>query len=353
MKTEKHLIEKICTTKNVVKAYKKARKCKRYRPTVLKFETDRELNLIRVIADLRNVTYRAGTYFVFKVFEPKERLIMALPFYDRVIQHAIVNIIEPIFEKRFVFHSYACRKDKGAHAASDTLSRWLYNLQIKQGKKIYAIKADIHHYFQSIDHEVLKQEVRRYISDKAVLKLLDHIIDHNGIYPDGVGIPVGNLTSQLFANVYLNILDHYIKHNLHVHYYIRYMDDFIILGEDPAELKELLQQINAFIEEHLHLHLNPKTTIIAAKNGVDFVGYRHFPAFRILRKGATRRIKKLLRAFETGEVDEELFDRSIESRIGHAKHADTFNLCAELRQEIKQTKIITNGRFDCVICDYS
>lgn len=353
MKTEKHLIEKICTTKNVVKAYKKARKCKRYRPTVLKFETDRELNLIRVIADLRNVTYRAGTYFVFKVFEPKERLIMALPFYDRVIQHAIVNIIEPIFEKRFVFHSYACRKDKGAHAASDTLSRWLYNLQIKQGKKIYAIKADIHHYFQSIDHEVLKQEVRRYISDKAVLKLLDHIIDHNGIYPDGVGIPVGNLTSQLFANVYLNILDHYIKHNLHVHYYIRYMDDFIILGEDPAELKELLQQIDAFIEERLHLHLNPKTTIIAAKNGVDFVGYRHFPAFRILRKGATRRIKKLLRAFETGEVDEELFDRSIESRIGHAKHADTFNLCAELRQEIKQTKIITNGRFDCVICDYS
>ena len=353
MKTEKHLIEKICTTKNVVKAYKKARKCKRYRPTVLKFETDRELNLIRVIADLRNVTYRAGTYFVFKVFEPKERLIMALPFYDRVIQHAIVNIIEPIFEKRFVFHSYACRKDKGAHAASDTLSRWLYNLQIKQEKKIYAIKADIHHYFQSIDHEVLKQEVRRYISDKAVIKLLDHIIDHNGIYPDGVGIPVGNLTSQLFANVYLNILDHYIKHNLHVHYYIRYMDDFIVLGEDPAELKELLQQIDAFIEERLYLHLNPKTTIIAAKNGVDFVGYRHFPAFRILRKGATRRIKKLLRAFETGEVDEELFDRSIESRIGHAKHADTFNLCAELRQEIKQTKIITNGRFDCVICDYS
>ena len=353
MKTEKHLIEKICTTKNVVKAYKKARKCKRYRPTVLKFETDRELNLIRVIADLRNVTYHAGTYFVFKVFEPKERLIMALPFYDRVIQHAIVNIIEPIFEKRFVFHSYACRKDKGAHAASDTLSHWLYNLQIKQGQKIYAIKADIHHYFQSIDHEVLKQEVRRYISDKAVLKLLDHIIDHNGIYPDGVGIPVGNLTSQLFANVYLNILDHYIKHNLHVHYYIRYMDDFIILGEDPAELKELLQQIDAFIEERLYLHLNPKTTIIAAKNGVDFVGYRHFPAFRILRKGATRRIKKLLHAFETGEVDEELFDRSIESRIGHAKHADTFNLCAELRQEIKQTKIITNGRFDCVICNYS
>ena len=351
MKTEKHVLDAICTIKNALKAYQKARKCKRYRPEVLRFEASRETNLARAILDIRNGTYKAGRYYVFKVYEPKERLIMALPFYDRVIQHMIVNIIEPIFEKRFVFHSYACRKDKGAHAASDTLSRWLYNLQIKQGKKIYAINADIHHYFQSIDHEVLKEEVRRYISDKAVLKILDHIIDHNGIYPDGVGIPVGNLTSQLFANVYLNILDHYIKHNLGVRYYLRYMDDFIILGEDPAQLRKELQQINEFVENRLHLHLNPKTTIIAAKNGVDFVGYRHFPSFRILRKGATRRIKKLLHAFKTGEVDEELFDRSMESRIGHARHADTFKLCEELLEEMKQTKLITNGRFDCVICE--
>ena len=183
------------------------------------------------------------------------------------------------------------------------------------------------------------------------MKILDHIIDHNGIYPDGVGIPVGNLTSQLFANVYLNILDHYIKHDLGVRYYIRYMDDFIILGEDPAELRETLEKIETFVNERLHLTLNPKTTILAAKNGVDFVGYRHFPAFTTLRKQATRRIKKLLRAFETGEVEEELFDRSIESRIGHARHADTFKLCEELRAEIDRVKLITNGRFDCVICE--
>lgn len=351
MKTEKHILDAICTTDNAIKAYKKARKCKRYRPEVLRFEADREINLLRAIADIKNGTYHAGRYYVFKVFEPKERLIMALPFYDRVIQHMIVNIIEPIFEKRFIFHSYACRKEKGVHEASKILSRWLYNMQVKQGKKIYAIKADIHHYFQSIDHEILKAEIRRYISDKDVLKILDHIIDHNGIYPDGVGIPVGNLTSQLFANVYLNILDHYIKHDLGVRYYIRYMDDFIILGEDPAELREILEKIETFVNERLHLELNPKTTILAAKNGVDFVGYRHFPAFITLRKQATRRIKKLLKAFETGEVEEELFDRSIESRIGHARHADTFKLCEELRAEIDRAKLITNGRFDCVICE--
>ena len=348
MKTAKNIIDAICTIKNAVAAYRKARKGKRYRPEVLKFEQDREANLSQAIAAIRDGTYTAGRYYCFKVYEPKERLIMALPFFDRVVQHMIVNVIEPLFEKRFIFHSYACRKNKGVHEASETLSNWLYNLQVRQGKKIYAIKADIHHYFQSIDHEILKEEVRRYISDKRALKVIDHIIDHNGIYPDGVGIPVGNLTSQLFANVYLNILDQYIKHDLHVHYYIRYMDDFIILGEDPAELRAILEKIDAFCQDRLRLELNPKTTIIAAKNGVDFVGYRHFPTFKIIRKGATRRLKKLLHAFETGEVDEELFDKSINSRLASIEHADAWNLCADLREEIKALKISTIGRFDCV-----
>lgn len=351
MKVQKHILDAICTIKNAVKAYQKARKCKRYRPEVLRFEQDREMNLKRAVEDIKNGTYTAGRYYVFKVFEPKERLIMALPFYDRVVQHMIVNVIEPIFEKRFIYHSYACRKGKGVHEASKTLSKWLYDLQIVQSKKIYAIKADIHHYFQSIDHEILKQEIRRYIGDKPLLKILDHIIEHNGVYKDGVGIPVGNLTSQLFANVYLNILDHYIKHELKARYYIRYMDDFIILSDDLEELQEMLLKIEEFVKTRLHLELNPKTGIIAAKNGVDFVGYRHFPSFKILRKAATRRIKKMLHAFETGEVDEELFDRSIESRLGYAKHADTWNLCADIREEIKDLKIITNGHFCGVICE--
>ena len=338
MKTEKHLIDKICSFGNALRAYRKARKCKRYRSDVLQFEAKRELNLLRAMDELREGTYKAGQYFVFKVYEPKERLIMALPFYDRVIQHMIVNVIEPIFNKRFISHSYACRKEKGVHEASDTLARWLYNLQIKQGKKIYAIKADVHHYFQSIDHEIFKAEVRRYISDKKVLQLMDYVIDHNGIYPDGLGIPVGNRTSQLFANVYLNILDQYIKHELGVRYYIRYMDDFVILSEDPEELRQLLVKIESFLNERLHLNLNPKTTILAAKNGVDFVGYRHFPSFVIVRKEATRKIKKLIRAFETGEIDEELFDASMSSRIGHMIHADTYNLVISINKEVEAVK---------------
>lgn len=321
-----------------MKAYHKARKCKRYRPDVLEFEANREDNLFHAIEVLKDGTYQPGEYRVFKVWEPKERIIMALPFFDRVIQHMIVNLIEPIFEKRFLFHSYACRKGKGVHEASKTLSKWLYELEVVQGKKIYAIKGDIHHYFQSVSHDILKAEIRRYISDKALLKIIDRIIDHNGIFPPGVGIPVGNLTSQLFANVYLNKLDQFVKHELKVKYYVRYMDDFIILSEDPAELRRLLEIIEEFLRRELRLELNPKTTILAAKNGINFVGYIHYKDHKKIKKDARRRLKKLLNAFETGEVELEYFDRSIESRLGHMEHADTYNYIKETKKFVKELK---------------
>lgn len=321
-----------------MKAYHKARKCKRYRPDVLEFEANREDNLFHAIEVLKDGTYQPGEYRVFKVWEPKERIIMALPFFDRVIQHMIVNFIEPIFEKRFLFHSYACRKGKGVHEASKTLSKWLYELEVVQGKKIYAIKGDIHHYFQSVSHDILKAEIRRYISDKALLKILDRIIDHNGIFPPGVGIPVGNLTSQLFANVYLNKLDQFVKHELKVKYYVRYMDDFIILSEDPAELRRLLAIIEEFLRRELRLELNPKTTILAAKNGINFVGYIHYKDHKKIKKDARRRLTKLLKAFETGEVELEYFDRSIESRFGHMEHADAYNYIKETKKTIEELK---------------
>ena len=181
-------MKNICTMKNALNAYQKARRCKRYRPEVLEFEANREEYLGKAIRELESLTYTPGKYKVFKVWEPKERIIMALPFYDRVIQHMIVNYIEPIFEHQFIYHSYACRKGKGAHRASKQLTRWLYNLEVVQGKSVYVLKADIHHYFQSIDHKVLKREIRTYIKDKDLLVILDRIIDHNGIFPDGVGV---------------------------------------------------------------------------------------------------------------------------------------------------------------------
>lgn len=278
---------------NVQKAYNKARKCKRHRKDVLIFTKDKEENLDKVREDILNLAYEPSEYHYFKVYEPKERQIMALPFYDRVVQHAINNVLEPIFDKRFISQSYACRKGKGMHAASDTLKEWLYEWnKYHPDQPLYAIKADIHHYFQSIDHAVLKTEIRKVIKDAGVLALLDRIIDHNGNMPDGVGIPVGNLTSQLFANIYLDALDQFIKHELGVEAYIRYMDDFVILSPDKEQLRSWLARIEQFLREELKLEFNPKTTILAAKNGIDFVGYKHRATHRKVRKDSIKRIKR-------------------------------------------------------------
>ena len=247
--------------------------------------------------DIINLAYEPSKYHYFKVYEPKERQIMALPFYDRVVQHAINNVLEPIFDKRFISQSYACRKGKG-----------------------------IHHYFQSIDHAVLKTEIRKVIKDAGVLALLDRIIDHNGNMPDGVGIPVGNLTSQLFANIYLDALDQFIKHELGVEAYIRYMDDFVILSPDKEQLRSWLARIEQFLREELKLEFNPKTTMLAAKNGIDFVGYKHRATHRKVRKDSIKRIKRTIKKCESGKITKEQLQKSIQSWTGHAGHADSYNL---------------------------
>lgn len=312
---------------NVQKAYNKARKCKRHRKDVLIFTKDKEENLDKVREDILNLAYEPSEYHYFKVYEPKERQIMALPFYDRVVQHAINNVLEPIFDKRFISQSYACRKGKGMHAASDTLKEWLYEWnKYHPDQPLYAIKADIHHYFQSIDHAVLKTEIRKVIKDAGVLALLDRIIDHNGNMPDGVGIPVGNLTSQLFANIYLDALDQFIKHELGVEAYIRYMDDFVILSPDKEQLRSWLARIEQFLREELKLEFNPKTTILAAKNGIDFVGYKHRATHRKVRKDSIKRIKRTIKKCESGKITTEQLQKSIQSWTGHAGHADSYNL---------------------------
>ena len=321
------LVEAMADYANVQKAYNKARKCKRYRKDVLLFTKDKEDNLETVRNDILGLSYEPSEYRYFKVYEPKERQIMALPFYDRVVQHAINNVLEPIFNQRFIFHSYACRKTKGMHAASDTLQEWLYEWQkFHPDQPLYAIKADIHHYFQSINHDVLKAELRKVIKDAGALVLIDRIIDHNGQMPDGVGIPVGNLTSQLFANIYLNKLDQYIKHTLGAKYYMLYMDDFIILSPDKEQLRRWLADIERFLRDELKLELNPKTTILAAKNGIDFVGYKHRATHRKVRPDSVKRIKKTIKKYESGKITKEQLQKSIASWTGHAGHADSYNL---------------------------
>jgi len=336
MKRYTGLYERVYDFANLENAYRKARRCKRYRNEVLKYSANLEENLINLQNHLIWHSYKQGEYRTFYVYEPKLRLISALPFADRVAQHAVNNIIEPLIDRRFYYHSYACRKDKGMHKASETLTAWIYNLTF-EGKPLYAIKGDIHHYFQSISHERLKAAVCRIIKDRELLSLLYQIID-------GGGIPVGNLTSQLFANLYLDALDKFVKETLRAKHYIRYMDDFVILSPDKAFLHDAIRQIEDFLIRELGLKLNPKTTILNAKNGIDFCGYRHWADHKKVRKTSVQRMRRTIKAYRDGKISEESFNKSIQSWLGHIQHADAFTLREKVLQEIEQARAYRAGQ---------
>lgn len=318
---------------NLENAYRKAARNKRYRNEVLRFSANLEENLLGIQHDLVHKVYKQGEYRTFVVTEPKRRTISALPFRDRVMHHALNNVLEPILDKRFYAHSYACRNGKGLHHASTTLTQWIRNLSF-ENQKLYALKCDISKYFKSVDHGTLKAALRRVVKDKDMLWLLDTIIDSS----DGEkGIPIGNLSSQLFANFYLDALDTYIKHELKARHYIRYMDDFIILSNDIEYLRAAWQNIDTFLGDKLQLKLNPKTDIVCAKNGVDFCGYRHWYDHKKVRKYSVRKMRRTIRGYANGKITDERFDKIIQSWLGHISHADSFKLRNKVLQEVMDT----------------
>lgn len=330
-KTYKSLLEQIYQFENLYNAYLKARKDKRYNREVLEFTANLEENLIILQNQLIYRTYSTGRYREFYVHEPKTRLVMALPFKDRVVHHAICNIIEPIFEARFMYDSYACRPGKGTHAGADRVTEFLRSAQ-KQWPKVYCLKGDIKQYFPSVNHGALKRILRKKIACSGTLWLLDEIIDSLADPGDlnPRGIPIGNLTSQLFANVYLNELDYYVKQDLNARYYVRYMDDFIILGGDKKQLWAVLEEVKDFLDYHLALQLNGKTSIFPIQQGIDFLGYRIWPTHRLLRKSSIKRMKRKLKAFkrkyQEGKIGLDRINATIQSWLGHCEHANSHSL---------------------------
>lgn len=337
-------IQDIATFENAENAYRKARKCKRYREEVLRFTDNLEEELYDLVADLLAGTYRQGKTRCFVVYEPKKRDISALPFRDRVERHMVENKIGDTIEKRFYYHSYACRKNKGMHRAADYAQECIRNLSF-EGQQVYALKADVHKYFNSIDHEVLKSILAKIFKDKGLLRLLYYTIDEYG--ENGKGIAVGDLHSQTFGNLVLNELDDYVKNELKVKYYIRYMDDFIIIHNDRECLKDILQKIEAFLGERLKLTLNPKTQIINTKNGLDFCGYRIYKDYRKIRKRSPKHIRAAIKAYRSGKITKEKLLMIYASWKGHAEHADTYKLRTKIKgqieAEIKKKELIANG----------
>lgn len=330
------LFEQIVEFDNLYNAYLKARRNKRYRPEVLEFSAHLEENLIQMQNELIWGQYRTGKYRMFYVHEPKKRLVAALPFKDRVVQHAIMAAIEPLFERQFISGSYACRPGKGMHAGADQVQRWLRQCRHNWGD-VYCLKADVRKYFPNINHGVLKRILRRTIKDKRVLALLDEVIESaeepGELNP--VGIPIGNLTSQLFANLYLNELDQFTKHKLKSKYYIRYMDDFLLLSDSKQQLWQWLREIEAFLHANLALELNHKTAIFpVASRGIDFLGYRIWPDYRLLRKSSVKRMRRKIKAYKrkyaAGEMGADDINRSVQSWLGHAQHADSYRIRTKL-----------------------
>lgn len=323
MHTYKNLYEKVYDFQNLYDAYLSARRGRRSRDVVVRYELNLEEELITLQNELIYQTYRPGRYRAFYTHDGKTRLILAAPFRDRVLHHAIASVIEPIFEAGYYAHSYACRPGKGTLAGIRQLEKMLHSFG---DKKVYCLQADIRHYFASIDHDILKKLLRKKIGDRQLLWLLDTIIDstNNNETERQYGIPLGSYTSQIFANIYLTELDRFIKQDLHIKHYLRYMDDFIILSTDKRELHEARRRIGAFLEDKLLLELNRKTSIFPASAGIDTLGYRIFPKKRILRKRMIRKMRRALKIMRgNGNLRSQHNKSVIASWLGIVRLSDT------------------------------
>ena len=339
MKTYNRLFQQICLFENLLSAARKAQRGKRFQDEVARFNFHLESELYRLQEELQTRTYQPGAYHEFHIYEPKLRKISAAPYRDRVVHHALCNVIEPILDRTFIFDSYACRKGKGTHKAVNRFTEF-------SRKNTYVLKCDIKKYFPSIDHGILKTLFRRKVRDAQTLWLMDLIVDSSNpqeyvhAYFEGDdlltslhrqrGIPIGNLTSQFFANIYLNGFDHFVKETLKCRYYIRYVDDFVVLDNDKARLHAVKASMEGYLAQvRLKLHPN-KCQIFPVEDGTDFLGYRIFPTHRRLRQSsvtrARRRLRRLQSDYSAGKISWEDVNHSVRSWLGHVQHADTYGL---------------------------
>jgi hypothetical protein len=339
MKRLGDLWKRLMSFKNLLDAYRKARVGKRECPGVAEFGLNLERELLCLQRELQDGSYCPGHYRLFTIYERKARVIAAAPFRDRVVHHAVMNLIEPPLDRTFIADSYACRRGKGAHAAVDRYQAWAQAYR-------YVLKMDIRQYFPSIDHELLKEKLRRRIKDPRVLNLLDRIIDGS---PSGdpercyfpgddlftpferrAGIPIGNLTSQFFANLYLDDLDHFIRQVLRVRPYLRYVDDMVVLDNDKARLADIRSAVRERLAgDRLRLHPT-KAHVTRVSDGLTLLGYVVYPNRRRLGNDNgyrfARKLRRMAKAYRFGRLEWATVVASTASWIGHAKHADTEGL---------------------------
>ncbi len=335
---KKCFFEKL-TFQKMLEAHIRARDGKRSKKEVILFEMDLETNLIKIINEIENWTYRFGEYREFKVYEPKERIIKSLPYRDRVVhQWYVEEFIKPYFLKRFIRDTFACLDGRGTHEAVKRVQKQMRCMKRKY-YSYYVLKCDVKKYFYTIDKKILMSILSKKISDDDLLRFSELILNDGGT----IGIPIGNYTSQYFANIYLNELDHYVKEKLQIKYYVRYMDDFILLVRSKKEARALLNEIALFLKEHLNLELNSKSKYFPNRQGIDFCGYRIYETHILLRKRFKKKFKKSISLWQKLKRENRLYYQkflmSYNSYIGHASHCNSHNFIEKMKERVDELDI--------------
>ena len=307
---------------NLLAAWQEFIKGKRGRKDVQEFELSLMSNIIILYQELSDFTYQHSGYQAFNISDPKPRNIHKASVRDRLLHHAIYRKLYPFFDKTFVADSFSCRNNKGTHKAINRFRSMAYRVSKNNTRTVWVLKCDIKKFFANIGHAVLKDILADYIPDKDILWLLDKVIDSFETVP-GNGLPLGNLTSQLFVNIYMNQFDQFVKHRLKQEYYVRYADDFVFLSENKENLVKIIKPIQDFLGKKLQLQIHPdKLSLSTFASGVDYLGCVHFPHHRVLRTKTKRKMSRF--------VNEE----NLPSYLGVLKHTDSYKLRQKVLNKI-------------------
>jgi RNA-directed DNA polymerase len=314
-----HTYEDIISLDNLLLAWKEFIRGKKNKKDVEIFQRYLMKNIISLHTDLKNMKYKHSPYEAFKISDPKPRDIHKASVIDRLLHHAIYRKLYPYFDTRFIHDSYSCRLNKGTHRAIQQFKNYTNKVGYNNTKTVWILKCDVRKFFASIDHVILISILQKHIRDVDVVHLLKSIIQSFQSTGVGKGLPLGNLTSQLLVNIYMNEFDQYMKHTLKTKYYIRYTDDFVIMSRDKRYLEYILKEIDTFLFEKLKLKLHPdKVFIKTLYSGVDFLGWVHFPKYKIPRTTTKKRMFKKLNDNPKKEV--------VESYLGLLSHGNTYKL---------------------------
>lgn len=322
-----HNYEYIISLENLLQAWGEFANGKRSRKDVQEFERNLMSNIISLHQDLAAKTYRHSPYEAFNISDPKPRNIHKAAVRDRLLHHALYRTLYPFFDKIFIADSYSCRIGKGTHKAMNRFRTFAYQASKNHTKTVWVLKGDIRKFFASIDQAILADIIKEYISDPDIIWLISQIVGSFHSTKKSVGLPLGNLTSQLLVNVYMNKFDQFVKHTLKAKYYIRYADDFVILSQERQWFLDTLCKIENFLRDELRLELHPdKVFIQTIASGVDFLGWVHFPDHRVLRTTTKRRMFRRIQE-KSGKPE------TVQSYLGLLSHGNT----KKLREEIDGT----------------